>query len=126
VIAGIDDENETIDEIQTGTTNIISIITEDGYRTRTSATHAFALPKGGFVVAAKALGKTIVTKDGTSKVVSVQPAGRAKVFNVMTDGSHTYRVDGVWSLGVGDAERHVSMDEWKTIGLALAVKAGKA
>ena len=41
------------------------------------------------------------------------------VFNVITDGSHTYRADGMWSLGVGEAERAVSMDKWQEIGERL-------
>jgi len=35
----------------------------------------------------------------------VRLAGKAKVFNVITNGSHTYRADGIWALGVGRAER---------------------
>lgn len=116
-VMGIDDEIQTIEEIQSGLSNILYTITESGHLTRTSPTHAFALPKGGFVVAARSMGKTIVTEDGTSKVVKIH-AQLVKdwVFNVITDGSHTYRADGVWSLGVGEAERHVGMNVWEKIG----------
>jgi hypothetical protein len=74
------------------------------------------LPKGGFTVAARSLGKTILTADGPSQVISVEPAGKAFVFNIITDGSHSYRADGIWALGVGDAERHIGMNEWAMIG----------
>jgi hypothetical protein len=45
------------------------------------------------------------------------------VFNIITNGSHTYRADGLWSLGVGDAERHVGMNEWAMIGNELLQEA---
>jgi len=119
LIAGIDDEAQTIEEIETGTAPCVAVTTENGYTAKNSNVHAYALPKGGFVVATKALGKTIVTTEGPSKVVSVDSIGEHLVFNIITDGSHTYRADGIWALGVGDAERHVSMDTWKRIGEGL-------
>jgi hypothetical protein len=115
-ILGIDSEPETIEEIQSTRTHCLRMRTENGFVTRTSPTHAFALPRGGFAVAARALGKVILTEQGPSKVVEVELAGTEWVFNVITDGSHTYSVDGVWSLGVGEAERHVGMNEWALIG----------
>jgi len=115
-LMGIDDEPQTIEEIQSAVFPIIRVRTKNFFCTRTSATHAFALPRGGFTVAARSLGKIILTQAGPSEVVAVEPAGREMVYNVITDGSHSYRADGVWSLGVGDAERHVSMEEWGAIG----------
>ena len=86
---------------------------------RTSRVHAFALPKGGFTVAINALGKTLLTREGQSRVASVERAGQARVFNIITDGSHTYRADGVWALGVGEAESHIDMATWNKIGDTL-------
>ena len=123
LIAGIDGEPQVIEEIQSGIAETVWVATENGHETRTSLTHAYALPKGGFVVAAKSLGKTISTENGPSKIVSVEPAGKAWVFNIITDGSHTYRVNGMWSLGVGEAERHVGMNEWAKIGSRLMAAA---
>jgi hypothetical protein len=119
LIAGIDGEPQVIEEIQSGIAETVLVTTVSGHAVRTSLTHAYALPKGGFVVAAKSLGKTIYTEEGPSKIVKVEPAGKAWVFNIITNGSHTYRVDGVWSLGVGEAERHVGMNEWAKIGSKL-------
>ncbi len=116
LLAGIDDEPQTIEEIQSQYTNIIEVTTENGFVTRNSPVHAFALPKGGFVVSIRSLGKTILTQTGPSKVTKIEPAGKAWVFNVITNGSHTYRASGVWSLGVGDAERHIGMNEWARLG----------
>lgn len=115
-IAGIDDEPQTIEEIQSNYTNIVRVCTENGYVNRISPVHAFVLPRGGFTVAARSLGKTILTAEGPSKVISVEPAGKAWVFNIITNGSHSYCSDGVWALGVGDAERHIGMNEWAEIG----------
>ena len=115
-IMGIDGEPQTIEEIQVAVTPVLRIETDDGFVTRNSRVHAFALPFGGFVVAMHSLGKTIRTAKGTAKIVSVKWDGDEEVFNIITDGSHTYRADGVWALGVGEAERQVSMDRWNEIG----------
>lgn len=118
-IKGIDDEPQTIEEIQSEMSPVLRITTDDGHVVRNSRVHAFALPAGGFVVAINALGKTIRTDNGTAKVTSIVPDGMARVFNVITDGSHTYRADGVWALGVGEAERTISMHKWNEIGDSL-------
>lgn len=104
-IMGIDGEPETIEEIQTTVTQIVRVETEDGFVSRSSRVHAFALPHGGFVEAINSMGKTIRTAAGKSKVIRITVDGVARVFNVITNGSHTYRADGIWALGVGEAER---------------------
>jgi hypothetical protein len=121
-LMGIDGEPQTIEEIQTGMSHAIQVSTANGYRVRNSPTHAFVLPHGGFTVAARSMGKMILTDNGPSRVVSIEPIGAALVFNVITDGSHSYRADGVWALGVGEAERHVSMPEWREIGEQLVTE----
>ena len=118
-LEGIDGDPQTIEEIQTAVQPVLKVVTEDGYTLRCSRVHAFALPIGGFTVAAKCLGKAILTASGVSKVIIVEPDGVAQVFNVITDGSHTYRAAGLWSLGVGEAERQVSMEKWEQIGERL-------
>ena len=120
LIAGVDDEPQTIEEIQSAEIDIIRVVTENGHVLRNSLIHAYALPKGGFTVAAKSLGKNILTAEGPSKVISVEPFGTAFVFNVITNGSHTYRADGVWGLGVGDGERQVGSNVWARINRKLA------
>lgn len=116
MLRGIDGEPELIEEIQSARTAILRVETDDGFVSRSSRTHAFAQPIGGFVVAVHAMGKTILTSTGRGKVIKVEYMGEATVYNVITDGSHTYRADGIWALGVGEAERHVSMEEWNEIG----------
>jgi hypothetical protein len=118
-IAGIDDEPQIIEEIQTAVMPILEVRTVNGFVARNSKTHAYALPKGGFVVAVHAFGKTILTADGPSRVISVKSDGEDLVFNIITNGSHTYCADGIWSLGVGEAERQVSMEAWTQIGAKL-------
>lgn len=120
LVLGVDDEPQVVDEIQSGETETIRVTTENGFVTRNSLIHAFALPKGGFTVAAKSLGKTILTASGPSKVVDIAPAGKAWVFNIITTGSHTYRASGVWALGVGDGERRVSANTWARVNHKLA------
>jgi hypothetical protein len=120
LIQGVDDEPQTIEEIQSAEIEIIKVVTENGHVLRNSLIHAYALPKGGFTVAARSLGKNVLTAEGPSKVVSIEPAGKAWVFNIITNGSHTYRADGVWGLGVGDGERQVGSNVWARINHKLA------
>jgi hypothetical protein len=119
-LAGIDSEPQIIEEIQSAVTPVLKVITENGWIARNSRVHAFALPSGGFTVAMYSLGKAVVTRSGPSKVIAVKWDGNDEVFNVITNGSHTYRADGIWALGVGEAERQVSMDHWNKIGDAIA------
>lgn len=123
-ISGIDDESQAIEQILSEWAPTVWVTTENGFKTRNSWTHAFALPRGGFTVAAKALGKIIATARGPSKIVSVEDAGLGKVFNVITDGSHTYRADGMWAYGAGDDERQISVEEWRGIGESLMATVG--
>lgn len=119
LIRGIDGEDQIIERIESELAPCIEVKFENGFTIRNSYTHAFALPYGGFTVASRSMGKTVPTEHGISKVVSITPVGVLRVFNVMTDGSHTYMANGIWSVGVGDAERHVSMEEWREIGEKL-------
>ncbi len=124
LLAGIDGEDQLVEEIQSARNPVLRTETENGFAIRTSPVHAFALPVGGFTVAARCIGKTILTAGGPSRVVSVEADGVDEVFNVITDGSHTYRANGLWSLGVGDAERQVSMEKWEEIGQQMMQAGG--
>ena len=121
-LKGIDGEDEQIEEIQSVISPILLIKIEDNYTSRVSRVHAYALPAGGFTVASHCLGKVVKTVGGPKKVYSVEWAGKARVFNVITGGSHTYCADGVWALGVGEAERQVTMKGWNAIGDNLAAQ----
>lgn len=119
-IMGIDDELQTIEEIQQEELETIVVTTDNGTTTHNSLIHAFALPRGGFVVAAKSLGKTILTAKGPSEVIKIVPAGKAEIFNMITDGSHTYRADGAWALGQGEGERAIDTSTWKKVNHRLS------
>jgi hypothetical protein len=121
-VMGIDGEPCTIEDVPSELAETICVTFDDGHVTHNSLTHAFALPIGGFTVSVKSKGKRVVTSNGLSTVVSIKRDGVRRVFSILTDGSHTYRADGVWALGVGDAERHISMDEWAKIGEKLAIE----
>jgi hypothetical protein len=120
LIQGIDGEPQIIEEIQFAPATILRIATESGEILRCSRVHAFALPLGGFVVAAHAMGKVVRTTEGNSRIVEISGDGVSTVFNVITDGSHTYRANGFWSLGVGEAERQVTMRQWDAIADQMA------
>ena len=104
LIAGIDDEPQIIERIISAIVPVVSTTTENGYSIRTSESHAFALPCGGFTEAARCIGKMILSEAGPSRVVRVEPDGVDEVFNIITNGSHTYCAAGLWSLGVGPEE----------------------
>jgi hypothetical protein len=106
-IAGLDDEAQEIEGIQSSYHPCIRVVTENGCRTRNSWTHAFASPGDSFTLALESFGMFVMTALGPSRVIRVEPAGVARVFSVLTKGSHSYRADGVWAYGVG----HVASDE---------------
>jgi hypothetical protein len=103
-IRGIDGDPQTIEQIISVVVPVLKVTTNRGLVLRCSRSHSFALILGGFTEAAKSVGKTILSIGGASRIVSAEPDGVAEVFNVVTDGSHTYRANGLWSVGVGQVE----------------------
>jgi len=120
LIAGIDGEAQTIENIQIAYVDALRVVTENGCVFRNSTTHAYVLPRGGFTIAFKALGRMIGTRFGPSRVISVESIGKQKVFNIMTDGSHTYCADGAWALGEEMFDPATGMNEWSAVGKAVA------
>lgn len=120
VLRGIGGDPQVIEEIQSAIAPVVKVAVlthqERVLIARNSLTHAYALPLGGFVVAVKALECFVSTIAGRGFVTRVERDGEEMVFNVITDGSHTYCADGVWALGVGDAERRVDMATWGRLG----------
>jgi hypothetical protein len=100
LVLGIDDEPQEVKKIETSEASTVRVHTENGFITHNSTSHEFILPKGGFALATQCEGKEILTKSGASKVVRVEPCEKEIVYSIITDGSHTYCADGVWSLGV--------------------------
>lgn len=98
-IQGIDGEACVVDVVPTRYEDVIDVFTEDDSKCRNSHSHTFMLPKGGFVIASKALGRVILTAKGESRITAIEPAGKKYVFDILTDGSHTYCADGVWAQG---------------------------
>lgn len=104
VLWGIDGDPETVVDIRPSRAMVVRVETDDRCVLRCSRSHAFALQFGGFVEAARALNRKIITELGIARVIKVEPDGVATVYNVISDGSHTYRANGMWSLGVGEVE----------------------
>ncbi len=127
-LRGIGDDPQTIEEIQSAIAPVLrASVALDTllFTVRNSPTHAYALPFGGFVVAAKALDTWVLAEgeDGRTeaKVVALRIDGHDEVFNVITNGSHTYCADGIWALG--DAERRIDMETWSRVGTQMQVEA---
>jgi len=108
-ILGIDREPQEITEIETAVVPVLIVTLDNHLMTRNSKSHAFALPFGGFIEASKSLGRAVLTRKGSARVVGIEPSGTARVYSLITDGSHTYQADGVWALGAGDDE-HLSAE----------------
>lgn len=121
-VQGIDGAPCTIEVIPSDLCETVRVTLENGLITHNSLTHAFALPLGGFTVSIKSKGVLVKTAAGDSKVVSVEDGGVRQVYNIITDGSHTYCADSVWALGVGEAEREIPMDTWARVGQVLGRK----
>ena len=121
-LEGIDGYAERIKEIRSVIAPILQIKIGTSYNSRVSRVHTYALPAGGFTDVSRCLGKVVKTYGGPGTVHSVEWAGKARVFNVITDGSHTYCADGVWALGMGEAEQQMTMKGWNTIGDNLAAQ----
>jgi hypothetical protein len=119
-IAGIDGDPQTIEEIQPAYVDALRIKTENGCEFKNSTTHAYILPRGGFTIAFKCLGRIIHTRLGPSRIVSVESIGRQRVFNIMTNGSHTYCADGAWALGEEMFDPLNGMNEWSAVGTGAA------
>jgi hypothetical protein len=111
-IAGQDGKAQTIDTITSAVLPVIWVITEDGHMLTNSFTHCYAMRDGGFVIAAQSFDKEINTTLGYSKVTSTVAWGSAKVFSIETQGTHTYRADGVWAYGVGHIESDQACEQY--------------
>lgn len=109
-ILGFDGEPQRIEGIESDLTPVLLVETDAGHRLRVSRSHSFALPAGGFAEAWAVLGRKIVA-DKAAKVVAIRRGGLDVVYNVITDGSHTYRANGLWSLGMGESERGLGTQE---------------
>jgi hypothetical protein len=65
--------------------------------TRVSESHTFALVRGGYEYALGAEGKPLWHRLYVA-TCSVEPLGEKKVYPLILGGSHSYAVDGFWSL----------------------------
>jgi hypothetical protein len=108
-----------IEEIHARVLPIIQVCTENGYSARNSATHCF-VSGDGFIIAAKARSETVDTFRGPSKVISVEYAGTARVFSIVTKGSHSYCADGVWAYGVGHVASDRACEEYLELMMTAA------
>ena len=67
-------------------------------KTRVSVDHTFALPLGGYEFAFKSVALNVRHGDEIATVLEVKEIGAQDVYVLEIGGSHSYRVDGFWSL----------------------------
>jgi hypothetical protein len=104
LLRGLDHGLQRIEMIQIGRAAVVKVTTDSGCELRCSEAHSFPMPQGGYTVAAKAQGRMVITMNGAARILNMEPDGEDEVYNVVTDGSHTYRANGIWSLGMDAME----------------------
>lgn len=104
MLLGQDDKLQTILRILRLHAAVLRVVTSDGNATRCSITHGFATPDGNFISARNAFGHSVVTENGIAQIVSVEQDGWATIYSVITDGVYPYQADGIWMLGMNEAE----------------------
>ena len=67
-------------------------------KTRCSSDHTFSLPFGGYEYAFKSAAKNVRYGEDFLTVMGVEEIGEQTVYVLEIGGSHSYRVDGFWSL----------------------------
>lgn len=99
-IRGVDGMGQTVQRVESAVVPIVRVVTKDEDAMRCSWSHTFVRVGGGFTVARDAAGTQILFREKPTRVMRVDPqVGRSEVFNLFTDGSHTYCANGFWSMG---------------------------
>lgn len=102
---------------------VLRIVTDDDCAVDVSSSHAMITPEGDFVIAFESIGRTVVTKHGSGKIIGVTFIGRAMVYDILTDGLHTYRANGIWAWGVRDKKSDDYLERPENYTKLLALEA---
>lgn len=105
LVAGIDGDAQRVLSTHTGISPVVLVDTADGFTGRRSLTDSLLIPIGGYVAAAKSLGRVVLTDYGKSEVTQVRDGGINAVQALILDGAHTFQADGIWSIGMDESER---------------------
>lgn len=99
LIQGIDGKpDELVEDPQPSVQEVCEVLTTDG-KVRVSLTHALVRKAGGYAIAARALGDMVETDWGPRPIIEVKMTGERLVcFHLFLKRSHSYNVDGFWSL----------------------------
>jgi len=101
-IRGFEDGPLTVTHVESVEVPLLRLTTSDGCSVTCSTSHTLIGAGKPFVVAFESLGQKVQTKHGHGHVSSLELCGTGAVFDLQTDGKHSYRADGLWALGVGD------------------------
>lgn len=102
VIAGGDGKACVVESSNAYSENMLRIVTSDDCVLDVSPSHALMTPDGGFVIAFESVGAKVVTEHGVAKILGLTFLARGEVYDILTDGSHSYRANGIWGWGVRD------------------------
>lgn len=103
VIRGVEDETCTVESAIPSEETAFAIFTSDGCIVSASCSHTLITPGGGFVIAFESIGRTIQTKHGFGRIVDLKYLGKRTVYDILTDGNHSYQAGGIWAWGVRNA-----------------------
>lgn len=77
----------------------VLIVKTEQFSVRVSHSHWFDRPSCGYVLAIESIGKLLPTLNGDQKVLDLAHGGQSLCWDLTLDESHSYNVDGFWSLG---------------------------
>lgn len=75
-----------------------AIRTLNGFELQASGSHTLIRGRGGYVRVEESLGQVVKTVRGNSRVILKQGLATLPVYGLSVSGSHSYEVNGIWSL----------------------------
>lgn len=75
-----------------------AIRTLNGFELQASGSHTLIRGRGGYVRVEESLGQVVKTVRGNSRVILKQGLATLPVYGLSVNGSHSYEVNGIWSL----------------------------
>lgn len=96
-ILGIEGPIRIIAPLECAEVPCLRLLTEAGLELFCSPSHTLLRPTHGYVRAKDALGEEVLTWEGKTRVIDVEPQGPMRVVSLQVDGSHTYCTGGIWS-----------------------------
>lgn len=96
-VLGVDGSVARVVNIESSAQLCIRLLGEDGNILLCTHSHTLLRPNGGYVRAMDALGESVKSKAGSTKITSTEAAGVCRVYSIALNGTHTYLSNDFWS-----------------------------